>query len=69
MWEKQKAFMATYLCEGFVDAVERYENLVQLSTKENFENKDLCLFRGSADNLKFKQFAMLNAGHNGLTCI
>ena len=36
MWEKQKLFMAQYLCEGFVEAVERYENLVQLSTKENF---------------------------------
>ena len=45
MWEKQKTFMSTYLCEAFVDAVERYENLVHISIKDNFKDKDLTLCR------------------------
>ena len=45
MWEKQKAFMSGYLCEAFVEAVEKYEHLVHISVKDNIRDKDPVPYR------------------------
>lgn len=63
MFEKEKTYISHYFSEEFIKAVERYENLVHFSIRENQKFRDSKTSYGP-QQLHKKTFSELRLGGN-----
>ena len=53
-----------YLSDGFIEALEKFEEIVQMSSQDLIRNEYLHVCHGPEDSLTLKQVAALSPGFN-----